>query len=328
MAEEHPSLVLHLGDYLYEGPGARGPRTHAPDAEAVTLADYRLRHAQYRTDADLQAAHAIAPWLVVWDDHELANNYNSETSSAPGQSDFRARRAAAYQAYYENMPLRRRSLPHGDDMRLYRRVRWGRLATFHMLDTRQYRDAEACHKATPDCTDRTDPLRSITGAEQQSWLLDGLRSSSSRWDVLGQQVFLAARDFAAGPAVAHNLNSWDGYVASRDRILHGLRGVANPVVLTGDVHKNYANNVALDPDDPDSPTVATELVTTSLTSGGNGVDGGDKAELLLRENPHIKFINSQRGYVSTRIGRDRLRADFKVLPYVTAAPRCRRGRAS
>ncbi len=312
MAEEQPSLVLHLGDYIYEGPGAKGPRSHSPAKTSLTLGDYRLRHAQYRTDADLQAAHAIAPWLVVWDDHELANNYAGDDSAASLLS-VRNRRAAAYKAYYENMPLRLRSLPQGVDMRVFRRMRWGRLATFHMLDTRQYRDAK-------DGREASDPLRSITGTGQQAWLLDGLEWSKGTWDILGQQVFFAARDFNEGPGAAYNMNSWDGYVASRNRILDGMRdrGVANPVVLTGDVHKHYASNITRDFDDPYSPAVATELVTTSVSSGGDGVDAGKKAELLLRENPHIKFINSQRGYVSTRIGRDQMRADFKVLPYVTA----------
>jgi alkaline phosphatase D len=318
MAEEQPSLVLHLGDYIYEGPGATGGRVHSPAKEIWTLADYRVRHAQYRTDTDLQAAHQIAPWVVVWDDHELENNYADETPSPAGQAGFLERRAAAYQAYYENMPLRRSSIPQGIDMQIYRRIQWGKLATFHMLDTRQYRNDQACNDTTSDCPGALDPARSITGAEQEKWLLDGLGDSPTTWNVIGQQVFFAARDFTSGPKVSYSMDAWDGYVASRQRILDGIRerNVANPVVLTGDVHKHYANDLKADFRDPGSATVGVELVTTSITSGGDGQDMPTGGQAQLTENPHIKLINNQRGYVSTRIERDTLRADFKVIPYV------------
>jgi alkaline phosphatase D len=319
MAEEHPSLILHLGDYIYEGPGGTGPRAHSPAAEIWTLADYRVRHAQYRTDPDLQAAHAIAPWVVVWDDHELENNYADEIPSPAGQAGFLERRAAAYRAYYESMPLRRSSIPSGIDLQLYRRIKWGRLAEFHMLDTRQYRSDQACNDTASDCPAAFDPARSITGPEQEQWLLDGLGRSYATWDVLGQQVFFAARDFTTGPAVSYSMDAWDGYAASRQRILDGMRerGVTNPVVLTGDVHRNYANDLKADFRDPDSATVGVELVTTSVTSGGDGQDMPANGAQLLAENPHIKLLNNQRGYVSTRLTRDSLRADFKVLPYVS-----------
>ncbi|ONI70028.1 alkaline phosphatase [Kribbella sp. ALI-6-A] len=319
MAEEHPSLVLHLGDYIYEGAGGTGPRTHSPAKEIWTLADYRVRHAQYRTDPDLQAAHAVAPWVVVWDDHELENNYADEIPSPAGQAGFLERRAAAYRAYYEMMPLRRSSIPSGIDMQIYRRIQWGRLASFHMLDTRQYRSDQACNDTTSDCPAALDPARSITGPEQEKWLLDGLGRSSATWDVLGQQVFFGARDFTSGPAVSYSMDAWDGYAASRQRILDGFqqRNVTNPVVLTGDVHKHYANNLLADFRDPDSRPVGVELVTTSITSGGDGQDFPSGGQVQLDENPHIKLLNNQRGYVSTHLTRDSLRADFKVIPYVS-----------
>ncbi|GAA1584228.1 alkaline phosphatase D family protein [Kribbella sancticallisti] len=319
MAEEHPSLVLHLGDYIYEGAGGTAPRTHSPAKEIWTLADYRVRHAQYRTDVDLQAAHQIAPWVVVWDDHELENNYADEIPSPAGQAGFLERRAAAYRAYYEMMPLRRSSIPSGIDMQIYRRIQWGRLAAFHMLDTRQYRSDQACNDTASDCPAALDPARSITGPEQEKWLLDGLGGSSATWDVIGQQVYFAARDFTTGPAVSYSMDAWDGYAASRQRILDGIqeRGVANPVVLTGDVHRHYANDLKTDFRNPDSATVGVELVTSSITSGGDGQDVPSNTQQLMTENPHLKLVNNQRGYVSTRIERDSLRADFKVLPYVS-----------
>ncbi|MEE6262230.1 alkaline phosphatase D family protein [Plantactinospora sonchi] len=326
LAEEEPDLVLHLGDYQYEYtkdsytiPGGNIRDHEGP--ETVTLANYRQRHAQYKSDADLQAAHAAAPWLVVWDDHEVDNNWADEVYERPDipQPDFLARRKAAFQAYYENMPLRRTSVPRGIDMQLYRRIRWGRLANFHMLDTRQYRDDQACGDGYQDCPAALDPARSITGPEQERWLLDGFHRSDARWDILGQQVFFAQRDNNAGPATVTSMDSWDGYVASRDRITRGWlnAGVRNPVVLTGDVHAHWASELKLDYADPTSRTVGTELVCSSISTTGNGADSNPADHSFLKINPHLKFYNNQRGYVLTKIRADELAVDFKVLPYVT-----------
>jgi alkaline phosphatase D len=162
LADEHPDLVVHLGDYQYEyaAGGYAAPGGNVRDhvgPETVTLANYRQRYAQYKTDPDLQAAHAAAPWLAVFDDHEVANNWADEVPDKP-EPGFLDRRAAALQAYYENMPLRRSSMPRGIGMQLYRRVHWGGLATFHMLDTRQYRDDQACgDEIRTDCIERLDP---------------------------------------------------------------------------------------------------------------------------------------------------------------------------
>lgn len=323
LAEEQPDLVLHLGDYLYEyraggyvAPGGNVRDHKGPETE--TLAGYRQRHAQYRTDPDLQAAHAVAPWVVVWDDHELDNNWADEVPENP-QPYFLERRASAFKAYYENMPLRRTSVPRGIDLQLYRRLEWGGLATLHMMDTRQYRSDQACGDgARTGCEARLDVSRTITGDEQEAWLLDGLGASTTTWQVLGQQVFFSQRDFAAGAVQTFSMDGWDGYVASRRRIVDGMaaRGVANPVVLTGDVHRHYACDIKADFDDPGSRTVGVELVTTSITSGGDGSDTSAATDVQLAENPHIRFANSQRGYVLARFTADQLRADFKVLPYV------------
>jgi alkaline phosphatase D len=268
--------------------------------------------------ADLQGAHATAPWLVVWDDHELDNNWADEIPEEP-QPDFLARRVAALQAFYENMPLRRTSTPNGIDLRLYRRVDWGRLATFHMLDTRQYRGDQPCgDQFNSDCSERTDPSRSITGAQQESWLLDRLRASTTRWNVLGQQAFFSQVDFTPGAGGGFNPDAWDGYVGNRDRIVAALRDSPgrNAVVLTGDVHAHWAAEVKERFDDPASPTVATELVATSITSGGDGSETEDTAGILA-ENPHIRFYNNRRSYVRTRFSDGGMRADFQVVPYVS-----------
>ena len=324
LAEDHPDLVLHLGDYQYEyrkdayvAPGGNVRDHEGP--ETVTLADYRRRHAQYKTDQDLQAAHATAPWLVVWDDHELDNNWADRTPENP-QEDFLERRANAFRAYYENMPLRSSSKPAGIDLQLFRRVHWGELATFHMLDTRQYRDDQACGDGyRTDCPEAVDQARSITGQVQERWLLDGFRESRARWDVLGQQVFFAQRDRDSGPLETTSMDAWDGYVASRDRITRGWvdAGVRNPVVLTGDVHAHWASDLKLDYDDPASRTVGAELVCSSVTSGGDGADSPSGSHPWLQWNPHLRFHNNLRGYVNTTITPDRMDADFRCVRKVS-----------
>ncbi|MGH3387919.1 MAG: alkaline phosphatase D family protein, partial [Actinomadura sp.] len=327
LAEENPDVILHLGDYQYEytknvfvAPGGNVRDHEGP--ETVTLATYRQRHAQYKSDTDLQAAHAAAPWLVVWDDHEVENNWADEVpeagSDTPDPAAFLARRAAAFQAYYENMPLRRTSVPRGIDMQLYRRVRWGRMATFHMLDTRQFRADQACGDGFKDCPAALDPSRSITGPEQERWLLDGFRRSRARWDILGQQVFFAQRDNNAGPVKVTSQDGWDGYVASRQRITQGWvdAGVRNTVVLTGDVHAHWASDLKLDYDDPASRTVGAELVATSITSNGDGTDSDPATHPFLTINPHLRFFNNQRGYGLSRIERDLMTTDFKTVAFV------------
>lgn len=330
MAEDDLDLMIHLGDYIYEhGPSEfRSPTGNVrpfANGHIRTLADYRIRHAQYRTDPDLQAAHGAAPWIVTWDDHEVDNNWADEVPEADGQTReaFLARRAAALQAYWENMPLRRSAFPVGIDLPLHRRLAWGSLAAFHVLDTRQYRSDQACGDGSRiDCVERLDPSRTLTGAEQERWLLDGLTGSTARWNVLAQQVVFAQRDFEAGPVQRFSMDAWDGYRASRDRVMAGIvaRGPheLNPVVLTGDVHVNYAAELRQNFDDPASPTTGVEFVGTSITSGGNGSDTTTGGQTVLRENPHFKFFNAQRGYVRCTVTDREWRADYRVLPYVTS----------
>jgi alkaline phosphatase D len=321
LAEEQPDLVLHLGDYQYEGAAAANPigRPHV-GPETVTLADYRLRQALYKTDPDLQLAHAAAPWLVVWDDHEVDNNYADEIpEKAVDAPTFRERRAAAYRAYYENMPLRRTSVPLGPDLQLFRRVRWGRLATFHLLDTRQYRSDQACGDGFKDCPDASDPARSLPGAAQEAWLTDGFQRSDTRWDLVAQQVFFGRRDNDAGAATTVSMDSWDGYPASRERVAKAWQDaqVRNPVVLTGDVHAHWASEIVQDWNDPTSPVIGSELVTSSITSGGDGYDEPNGVHPWAAWNPNLRFWTNLRGYVSTRITRDTLTADYRCVGKVT-----------
>lgn len=321
LAEDQPELVLHLGDYQYEykrdtyvAPSGNVRDHEGP--ETVDLASYRQRHAQYKTDPDLQRAHAVAPWLVVWDDHEVDNNWAGYIPESPEQG-FAVRRAAAFRAYYENMPLRPTSAPTGTQMQLYRKLDWGRLASFHMLDTRQFRDDQACGDGyDADCAAAVDPARSITGGEQERWLRNNFNASRARWDLLGQQVFFAQRDATSGPLKTVSMDAWDGYAASRDRITRAWRraGVRNPVVLTGDVHAHWASDIKADFDNPDSATIGSELVCSSITSGG---DGSDTASAWLGWNPHLKFHTTLRGYVNTTITPTQLDADFRCVAKVS-----------
>ncbi|MGP9503015.1 alkaline phosphatase D family protein, partial [Specibacter sp. AOP5-B1-6] len=328
LAQDHPDLVLHLGDYMYESKNVinSGKTRDHQGPETSLLQGYRQRHAQYKSDADLQTAHAIAPWLVVWDDHEVDNNWADEIpeNQDPKQLNdtaehFRLRRAAAFQAYYENMPLRASSVPAGFDMKIYRTIQWGQLANFHMMDTRQYRDDQLAGDGwKKNVTERLAEDRTITGAEQEKWLLNGFKNSTQRWDILGQQVFFAEKDRDVAPEIDDvSMDGWDGYASSRRRITQGWvdANVRNAVVLTGDVHRNWANDVKVDYRDPAAPVVGSELVCTSITSTGDG--SGSTADPVMAWNPHLKFYNDNRGYVNTKITKEALTADFRTLDYVT-----------
>ena len=326
LAEDEPELILHLGDYQYEyaagdyvAPGGNVRDHVGPETE--TLGNYRQRYAQYKTDTDLQAAHAVAPWLVVFDDHEVDNNWADEVPEHPEtpQPNFLARREAALRAYWENMPLRTAQQPKGIDMRLYRSVSWGRMASFHMLDTRQYRGDQPCDdKFNTDCTGRTDPARSLPGSQQEKWIAEEFRRSQARWDVLGQQVFFSQVDFTPGAGRGFNPDAWDGYPGSRDRVVDSWTAAKarNLLVLTGDVHAHWAADIKQRFDDPAAPVVGSELVSSSITSGGDGSENGPTTADTLADNPHIRFYNNRRGYVRTRFTSNEVTADFRVVPYV------------
>jgi alkaline phosphatase D len=321
MCQEPLDLILHLGDYIYEGAGKEDRlRVHA-GPEIMSLADYRTRHAQYKSDPHLQAAHALAPWLVVWDDHEFDNNYANLISEEKGidPAKFSLRRADAYQAYYENMPLRASSMPKGPDMQLFRRVSFGRLAQFDMLDTRQYRtDQPNGDGSKPITPEVLDPKATILGNAQEKWLIDGLAKSNARWNILGQQVMMARADRAPGDDRKFSMDQWSGYDASRTRLLQSIADLkrTGTVVLTGDIHNNWANHLHVDFDKPNSPIVATELVGTSISSGGNGVDKPKYLETLLAENPFVKFHNAERGYVSCTVTPSDWKAEYQTVAFV------------
>lgn len=321
LAEERPDLVLHLGDYIYEYAG--NPKTVRPfeATEIVTLTDYRRRYALYRTDPDLQALHAAAPFAVVWDDHEIDNNWAGATpEDGMPRDQFLTRRAAAFRAYHEVMPLRRPQRPVGNGARLHRRLAWGSLANLYMLDTRQYRDDQACGDGTKaDCAARLEPSRTMLGVEQERWLQEGARASRARWDVLGQQVFFGdlVRPLPDGRDGAP-LDSWNGYVAARDRVLDMFSDrPRNFIVLTGDVHRHFAGTLHARGNDPDRPVIGAEFVTTSITSAGDGTDDQAAMAPVLRRNPNIAFTCDRRGYVLHEVSEARWTSHFRVVPWVT-----------
>ena len=286
--------------------------------------DYRTRHAQYKTDKDLQAAHAAFPWLVTWDDHEVDNNYAGDISEQKNvdPAEFLKRRAAAYQAYYEHMPLRRPAKPEGANMHLYRTVPFGTLADFHVLDTRQYRSDQPCGDGNkPPCGGEMDPNATLLGKEQKAWLKGKLAKSPAAWNVLAQQVMFAPADRSPGSLVSRSMDQWPGYEVERREMLQFFdeAQVKNPVVITGDIHSNWANNLELPAGDQvaGGRTVATEYVGTSITSGGNGSQREDQADARLRENPFVKFFNGERGYVSCEVTPKTWHSHYRVVEKVT-----------
>ncbi|MEU0332855.1 alkaline phosphatase D family protein [Streptomyces sp. NPDC006193] len=330
LAEDDVDVVFHLGDYLYEYAvdatgNARGYTDRTLPAhynrETVTLEDYRLRYALFKSDPDLMAAHAAHPFVVTWDDHETENNYADDVPEDGGPSEeFLLRRASAYRAYWENQPLRRPQRPSGPDMRMYRRLHWGRLAQFDVLDTRQYRSDQAYGDgAQLPGPDIDDPARTMTGEAQERWLTDGWRRSRALWNVVPQQVAFSQRKLDLNPVAKLSMDAWDGYRASRRRILDAVRstGIDNFMVLTGDVHVAYAFDVKEDFDDPASRTLGTEIVATSVSSGKDGAEKPANWNTYMTANPHMRFYNGRRGYVTVTLGREHARADFRTVPYVT-----------
>ena len=326
MAADHLDLILHLGDYIYESSWGRDHVRKHNAAEAVTLDDYRARHALYKSDPDLQSAHAACPWLLAWDDHEVSNDYAAERSQTLDAPEwFLARRAAAYKAWYEHMPVPRRMLPVGPHMRIYSRVGFGNLAAFYMVDNRQHRTWQACARPgrgggasveAADCAELTDPKRTLLGAAQEQWLEAGLAASRLRWNVIAQQTLMAQMNRAESGGKSIFTDGWDGYPAARRRLLEHIAaaGTPNPVVVGGDVHAFYVNQLKPDFDDPASPVVASEFVGTSISSQHGSQDWLDKRRPA---NPHLLLAESRyRGYVRAEVTPKRMQVDLRAMESV------------
>jgi alkaline phosphatase D len=324
IADEQFDFVFHTGDYIYEGRGDAGRervRLHRGQ-EIYTLVDYRNRYAQYKSDPDLMAAHASAPFIVTWDDHEVDNDYsgvNDENDTPP--EAFLLRRAAAYQAYFETMPLRASTMPSGPNMKLYRRLRFGTLLDMNVLDTRQYRSKTACGRGSKTgCAEALDSARTILGVDQERWLFENLGNAKATWTVLGQQVPTFQRDFAsANPAGRFAMDKWDGYVGSRQRLYSRLAEAKtpNPIVLSGDVHLHFGADLKMDFANPKSATVGVELTNTSISTAGDGSDVQPTWERIRGDNPHVAYHSARRGYISCTATPATMRADFKILERVS-----------
>ena len=313
-------LVVFLGDYIYEhGVSDDGVRRHEA-GEIFTLDEYRTRYATYRSDPDLQAAHAACPWIVTWDDHEVSDNY---ANLVPGFSldgpqldrpAFVARRTAAYRAWYEHMPVRL-SAPTDERLAIHRGFDWGTLAKLIVLDTRQYRSDQTCNPVDigPMCDEMLRPDATLLGDEQHRWMETELDGSATHWNLIANQVLFAPMPYTETDVV--QLDSWDGYPLVRRRVTQFLddHGVRNPVILTGDIHLAAVLDVHARADDPSTEVVATEIVTTSISSTSDAILAAN-LEFIRDRNDHLRWIDVEhRGYTRIRVQPDRLTAEFRMV---------------
>lgn len=327
---QQPNLVLHNGDYIYES-SSGSVRSYPISAEAVSLSDYRALYAQYRQDADLREAHAQFPWIVIWDDHEVANDFGpnhflpSRYNAPMSVADHRERVNAGRQAFLEHMPLRASlSLHERGNAVMYRREVIGDLLELNRLDVRSYRDTPVCNVADElefyRCADVDDPARSMLGANQEAWLRENFGTSGNVWSCVAQTTMMAPFDREAGPAVRYEAESWDNYAANRTRIIEHIRNrnIPNPISLGGNIHAFYAGTVSDDATTGNCPNPAmTEIVTTSISAGGGGDGRYDDVHGRRDENPCFEFFeNRHRGYTLLTFTPEELRADFRIVDQV------------
>nr|WP_326530652.1 alkaline phosphatase D family protein [Rhodoferax sp.] len=335
MRDENLDAVVFLGDYIYEYPAAGNAVRLPTGGWVLTLEDYRARYALHKGETELQAMHASCPWLVTWDDHEVQNDYAGMYAgeNGPPVANFLARRAAAYQAFYEHMPLRSSvltrglaGLSSGAEMRIYDRIPFGKLATLHLLDDRQYRDRQACtpgdkpgsSRVNPDhCAIWEDERRTLLGATQEQWLDQSLQQASSGWNLICQQTLFGKRDSKTADVQSLWNDGWDGYPGARRRLTESLlkHRVANPVILGGDVHENWVGHVKANYSQPESEAIGVEFCGTSISSRGGG---NALVPQRLARNPHFIFADGERrGYGVLDITAKQLTATLRVVDDVT-----------
>jgi alkaline phosphatase D len=327
MLKQDLDLVLHLGDYTYEyaiGPntGRRVPPPEGFSEETIDLRTYRLRHTLYKLDPDLQAAHAKFPFVVIWDDHEVANDYSGLAPEYGSPSaEFTARRAAAYQAYYEHMPIRSAlARKPGSGLRIYRRLQYGKLLEITMLDDRQYRSDNPCGDGESlRCAEAVSGNYTMLGRDQEEWVARGFARSHARWNVVGQQLLLAELEHLPYEDERYWNDAWDGYPKARKRLLNDVvrTDLRNPVFLTGDWHSTFVNDLKLDFKDPRAKTVATEFVTPAITTGGDGTPYGPYYGPMIPYNPHIKYFEGdRRGYFAATVTPNEMQLDLRFVTSV------------
>ncbi|MCU1371428.1 MAG: phosphodiesterase/alkaline phosphatase [Ilumatobacteraceae bacterium] len=311
---DEPDLILFLGDYIYEYPGGTGELAIPLKAEPVTVADYRVLYAAYQRDANLQAAHAIAPWVITWDDHEVENNYAAGTAEkAEDQAGFEARRVAAYQAFWESHPIRIDPPAEDGSLEVYRWFRYGTLAEFFVLDGRQYRSDQVCGDQVgtnaKDCPDLANPEHTMLGPEQEQWLAKGLKAADATWTVLAQQTVV--KSLVLGDVIL-NVDQWDGYPAARSRLLDSIyqAGLQNVVVLTGDIHAGGAADLRMPNATTEGEIVAHELVAPGISSPGFG-DIAKGLDLAAFGLAYANFEDN--GYVRCTVTRDTWTTEFVIV---------------
>lgn len=313
--------VIHLGDYIYEyGDGEYGDvRSYEPPTEILTLADYRTRHSHYKKDPDLQEIHRQHPFITVWDDHETANDSykdGAENHTPEREGAFAERKAAAQRAYAEWMPIREQT-----DDRIFRKLAFGDLVDLVLLDTRLYARTEQAGGAIA-APPPPDPARTLLGDEQAAWMENELKTSTARWKLVGQQVMVGNLILDKGKQLA-NLDQWHGYPESRTRLLSFFRdsGVKDVIVLTGDIHSSWANELVFDPNDVQEydpatgkGSLAVEFVTPGITSPGIPEIFLGLIEQTRAINPHIRFVEpSHRGFVILDITPERVQASWHLF---------------
>ncbi|MEO8682722.1 MAG: alkaline phosphatase D family protein, partial [Vicinamibacterales bacterium] len=328
--------VLHLGDYIDEyannnsgnrpeGDGTALGRVPRPNKEIVTLDDYRSRYAQYREDPDCQEVHRQHPFIVIWDDHEFANNTWSggAENHNPADGDWPTRKAAAARAFSEWLPIRDAV---GDrQLRIYRTIRFGGLADLLMIDSRITGRAE--QPAARDVAAENDARRTMLGRAQEEWLFAEMHESKragTRWQILGQQVPFA-------PQVPRDqfgsADTWEGYRGTRDRVFDAVKdaGIENFAVLTGDAHTAWAYDLVRDPFNGsyDAATgrgvVGVEVVVPAVSSPNGLGEGAVRAERvagIMKARPHLRYLDGDRGYVVVDVSAARLQADFWTVPTI------------
>lgn len=334
IARQDLDLVLFVGDYIYENASpkyrvAPGVREHG-HKEPWTLDEYRRHLALYKSDPDLQAAHAAHPWLLTWDDHDVVNDYaNDRYAGNVSPEVFLKRRAAAYQAYFEHQPLRvGPDAPGSPNMRIYDHMAWGQLADVWTLDCRQYRSPQACPDPTRgggggrvvlSCDELADARRTMLGSTQEQWLAQGLAASRRSWKVIAQATQISSTGMNTPLGRTTYTDAWDGYPLARQRLLQTVvdARLSDVVTLGGDVHMNVAAQLRLKPNDEKSPIVASEFVTTSITSRGLG-------DVMLQQmrasNPDIAYARAdERGYTRIEVTPQGVQAEFRTTPHPAQA---------
>jgi alkaline phosphatase D len=328
LADEDPDFVFHYGDYIYEGrsspvsfgyDGRQRRFVRAHEGQMLyDLADYRRRYAQYKLDSDLQAAHAAAAWFPTFDDHEVENNWvGVEDQKGTPTEVFALRRAAAFQAWYEHLPVRRSAFPGPGGMLAYRRATVGNLLDLHLLDTRSFRTDQPCDDGfKPMCEGVRDPKAQVLGETQEKWLDANLAQKAARWNAIAQQVMVMPLDRRTGdePQPIRNMDSWAAYDSPRERLLQRLKG-RNAVVLTGDEHQSFAGELRTRGGTGEA--VAVEFVTTSVTSGGDGADRRAGTERIFENNPFLKFTGDRRGYSICDVTAERWETQARIVRSVS-----------